>query len=60
MAVRKALVNVAGTVREVPAGDVVASNVFVQQTNPGQTNPGMWWETDGSGNLVTLWVEVGP
>jgi len=58
MAVRKPLVVVNGTVGEVPAGDVVAGNVIVQQTDPGMTNRGMWWQTDGAGNLVTLWVET--
>lgn len=35
------------------------ASVFIQQTNPGISGKGIWWETDASGNLVTLWVETG-
>lgn len=39
-----------------PAGTSGAS-VFVQDTNPGMTDPGLWIDTSG-GNL-TFWIETG-
>lgn len=36
-----------------------SGNVFIQQENPNMTEPGMWWETDAAGELVTLWIEIG-
>lgn len=39
-----------------PAG---ISNLFIQQAAPITTElVYQWWETDGAGNLVTLWVET--
>lgn len=32
--------------------------VFVQQSDPAMVRPGLWFETDASGNLVSLWVQV--
>jgi hypothetical protein len=34
------------------------SNVYVQQNNPNMTSPGVWYQIDASGNLVTVWVET--
>lgn len=34
-----------------------ATNMFVQTTNPGMTEPGLWIDTSG-GNL-SFWVEDG-
>lgn len=39
----------------------LGSRVYVQQNAPGDVPAGvdyMWWETDGAGSLVTLWVET--
>lgn len=39
-----------------PAGP---ANLFIQETAPVTAQPVyQWWETDGAGNLVTLWVET--
>lgn len=35
------------------------ANLFVQETDPGLTMNGIWVETDGSGNVVTMWIETG-
>lgn len=32
---------------------------FVQQAPPVYVGPYIWYELDGSGNLVTIWVENG-
>jgi hypothetical protein len=36
-----------------PAGP---QNLYVQQAAPTFTGPGLWFEVDGAGNPVTLWV----
>lgn len=36
-----------------PAG---TSNVYVQTTDPAATTPYVWFQVDGSGALVSLWV----
>jgi hypothetical protein len=34
-----------------------AENVFIQQADPGPlAYPYVWWELDGLGNLVTVWI----
>lgn len=33
--------------------------VFVQQTNPGMTQPGIWIETNPDGTIKTFWIENG-
>lgn len=33
--------------------------VYVQQTDPGLVDPGLWFETNPDGSLKTLWVEDG-
>jgi len=39
-------------------GGAGSTNLYIQDTNPNMTEPGVWWETDGAGNLETLWVET--
>lgn len=42
-----------------PPGPPGPNNLFIQQTNPNMTSPGLWWEIDALKNLTTLWVETG-
>jgi hypothetical protein len=44
--------------RGIPGAGGV-QNLVIQQVAPTTTEPVyQWWETDGSGNLVTLWIET--
>lgn len=37
-----------------------SGNLFVQPTNPGMTEPGLWIQTEiGADNDMTFWVEDG-
>jgi hypothetical protein len=35
------------------------TNLFVQQTNPNMTEPGIWVELNPNGTVKTFWVENG-
>lgn len=48
-------VTVVGGDTEGVAGD---RNVFIQETDPALAVPYVWFQTDGSGNLVTLWINT--
>lgn len=41
-----------------PQGNPGPQNLFVQDSNPGMTEPGLWIETN-AGDVVTFWVEAG-
>lgn len=49
---------------KVPASELPAIGtgggvpVFVQDTDPALTDPYVWFEVDGAGNLVTIWVNA--
>ena len=30
--------------------------VFIQQTDPGLTTPYIWYQTDATGSLVSIWI----
>lgn len=64
MTSRRPLVAVSGDLREMPSGDVVdptalpPENVFIQQTDPALATPYIWYQVDGTGALVTIWVSA--
>lgn len=39
-----------------PAGNPAAAGVYVQQARPTMPGPWVWWQTDGSGNIINLIV----
>lgn len=32
------------------------TNVFIQQTEPGLATPYIWYQTDATGSLVSIWI----
>jgi len=32
--------------------------LFIQQTEPIVTGPAIWYQTDGSGNVIKKWVQT--
>jgi hypothetical protein len=67
MALRKPLVLVDGRPTILPSGDTLegsgggATQVYVQDTNPSMTTPGIWIETGvgPGGTGFTFWFEDG-
>lgn len=38
-----------------PAG---SNRLYIQQSQPSEPPPWVWYETDGAGELVTIWVNT--
>lgn len=41
-----------GTVKEMS----LVSNIFIQQTDPALATPYIWYQTDATGSLVSIWI----
>lgn len=42
----------------VDNGGTVTTPIFIQQTEPSVTGPAIWYQTDGSGNVIKKWIQT--